>query len=291
VITLRPLTTLEDCRRVAALERLVWGYTDWEDVVPPPVLIVSIKRGGILLGAFDDSDELQGFVYSMPGLKDGRPMQWSHMLGVLPGARDAGLGRRLKLAQREAALAMGLDLIEWTFDPLQALNAQLNARLGVVVDEYEENVYGESSSPLHRGAPTDRFIAAWRITTPHVERRIDAAGMPMVRDSRVLSAPVLNPSRAHGDWLAPGPADLTQDGPRLLVEIPVGFDQMLARDPSLALDWRLSTRSIFQTLFRRGYRVVDFLLAREAGRGQYLLAPGSGPGTGDQGARQQLPGG
>ena len=111
-------------------------------------------------------------------------MQWSHMLGVAPTARDAGLGTRLKLAQRDAAIAMGLELIEWTFDPLQALNAHFNfAKLGVVAEEYEENVYGESSSPLHRGAPTDRFVAEWRITTPHVERRIDVAGMPLVRDA------------------------------------------------------------------------------------------------------------
>ncbi|MEO7271990.1 MAG: hypothetical protein ABIX28_19180 [Vicinamibacterales bacterium] len=276
---IRPLTTLDDCRRVAALERTVWGYTDAEDVVPPPVLIVSLKRGGILLGAFDDSDQLQGFVYSMPGLKDGWVMQWSHMLGVTPAARDLGLGRRLKLAQRDATMALGLDLIEWTFDPMQALNAHFNCKLGVVVEEYEENVYGESSSPLHRGAPTDRFIAEWRIATPHVERRIAAAGMPTMRDSRVLAAPVVNPSIARAGWLAPGADDLTHDGPRLLVEIPTGFDQLLAVEPSLALDWRLSTRHIFQTLFTRGYRVVDFLLAREAGRGQYLLA--RGPGAGD----------
>ena len=111
---------------VAALERTVWGYTDAEDVVPPPVLIVSIKRGGILLGAFDDAERLQGFVYSMPGLKDGRPMQWSHMLGVVAGRARRRAGPALKLAQRDAALAMGLDLIEWTFDPLQALNAHFN---------------------------------------------------------------------------------------------------------------------------------------------------------------------
>src|ERR687886_758566 len=114
-MTIRPITTLEECRKVAALERVVWGYPDAEDVVPPPVLIVSIKRGGILLGAFDDSGELKGFVYSMPALKDGRPIQWSHMLGVAPDARDSGLGLRLKLAQRERALALGIDLIEWTF--------------------------------------------------------------------------------------------------------------------------------------------------------------------------------
>ena len=86
---IRPLTTLEECRQVAALEKSVWGYTDAEDVVPPPVLIVSIKRGGILLGAFDDGGSMRGFVYSMPGIKDGRPTQWSHMLGVTPEMRAA----------------------------------------------------------------------------------------------------------------------------------------------------------------------------------------------------------
>ena len=272
-MVIRALTTLEECRRVAALEKSVWGYTDAEDVVPPPVLIVSIKRGGILLGAFDEAGEMLGFVYSMPGLKDGRPMQWSHMLGVTTAARDAGIGRRLKLAQRDAAIAMGMDLIEWTYDPLQALNAHLNfSKLGVVVEDYEENVYGDSSSPLHRGAPTDRFVAEWRITTPHVERRIAARGDPMVRDSRVMAAPVVNPSRETGGRLLPGDADLSYDVPRVLVEIPGGYDVMLGSDTSLASEWRLTTRCIFQHYFARGYRAVDFLLSREAGRGQYLLA-------------------
>jgi predicted GNAT superfamily acetyltransferase len=270
---IRPLTTLQDCQRVAALERVVWGYTEAEDVVPPAVLIVSIKRGGILLGAFDPGGEMQGFVYSMPGLKQGRPMQWSHMLGVAPSARDLGLGARLKLAQRDAALRMGLDLIEWTFDPLQTLNAYFNfAKLGVVAGEYEENVYGESSSPLHRGAPTDRLVAEWRIMSPHVERRVASRQKPLVRDARVMSAPVVNPSRLLEQKLVPGVADLSCDEPRLLVEVPTGFDATLVNDPALALEWRLSTRRIFESYFARGYSAVDFLLSRSAGRGQYLLA-------------------
>jgi predicted GNAT superfamily acetyltransferase len=208
---------------VAALEREVWGYTDSEDVVPPPVLIVSVKRGGILLGAFDGSGVMKGFVYSIPSLKDGRLAQWSHMLGVTRDARDAGLGLRLKLAQRERALQMGVTLIEWTFDPLQSLNAHLNfSKLGVVVEEYEANVYGESSSPLHRGSPTDRFVAEWRLDAPHVERRIQRGDTAVVRDTSIASAPLVNRSRHEGSWLAPGPSDLTLDGPRLLVEIPVG---------------------------------------------------------------------
>ena len=106
-------------------------------------------------------------------------------------AAEAGAAR--------AAIAMGLELIEWTFDPLQALNAHFNfAKLGVVVEEYEENIYGESSSPLHRGAPTDRFVAAWRITTAHVERRIASMNRPLVRDARVMAAPVVNPSGVAG---------------------------------------------------------------------------------------------
>jgi predicted GNAT superfamily acetyltransferase len=271
---IRPVTTFEECRKVAALERLVWGYEDAEDVVPPPVLIVSIKRGGILLAAFDESDAMKGFVYSMPGLKEGRSIQWSHMLGVAPDAREAGLGVRLKLAQREHALRMGVEILEWTFDPLQALNAHLNfSRLGVIVEEYEENIYGESSSPLHKGAPTDRFVAEWRLTSPHVERRLAAPATSFLRDSAVMAAVLVNPSLASRRGLAPGTALLDSLADRLLVEIPTGFDDMLRRDDGLALAWRMATRSIFQTYFARGYRAVDFFLSRESGRGQYLLAP------------------
>jgi predicted GNAT superfamily acetyltransferase len=268
---IRALTTIDECRQVAALEKAVWGYTDAEDVVPPPVLIVSIKRGGILLGAFDDGGRMWGFVYSLPGIKDGRPTQWSHMLGVMPELRSGGLGARLKLAQRQAALDMGIDLIEWTYDPLQAANAHLNfARLGIVVSEYEENIYGASSSPLHAGTPTDRFVAEWRLREPHVERRINAARV-LLRDSSIADAPVVNPSQPGEPWLHPGAANLSIDARRLLVEIPLGFSEMLAKDPALANGWRMSTREIFQCYLARGYRVVDFFLSREANRGQYLI--------------------
>jgi predicted GNAT superfamily acetyltransferase len=271
---IRSLTSFEECRQVAELEQEVWAYTDSEDIVPPAVLIVSIKRGGILLGAFDDSGSMRGFVYSMPAVKDAAVTQWSHMLAVAPALRGGGLGLRLKLAQREQAIRMGIDLIEWTFDPLQAMNAHLNfARLGVVVEEYDENLYGESSSALHRGTPTDRFVAEWRLTAPHVERRISMPASPLIRDSSVMSAVLLNPSNEAGDWLEPSAPQLDVEGDRrLLVEIPTGFTEMQLERPDLALEWRLHTRSIFQAYFARGYRVVDFFLSREARRGQYLLA-------------------
>ena len=214
---------------------------------------------------------MQGFVYSIPGLKNGALTLWSHMLGVTKEARGTGLGLALKLAQRARARAMGIGLIEWTYDPLQAVNAHLNfARLGVVAAEYAPNIYGDSSSPLHRGSPTDRFIAEWHVDTPHVERRIAAGGVGLIRDASLRSAPVVNPSALADRWLRPSAGDLSLDARRLLVEIPVGFTEMQAADPDLALEWRLTTRAIFQHYFARGYRAVDFFLASD--RGQYLLA-------------------
>src|SRR5262245_3548032 len=186
-ISYRDLRTLEEFAQVVELERVIWG-PGYTEVVPVPILAVTVMRGGILIGAFDD-DRVVGFVYSLPGIKHGKPTQWSHMLGVLDGSRNAGVGRELKLLQRERTLAMGLDLVEWTFDPMQAMNAHLNfARLGVVVEEYEENVYGESSSPLHRGNPTDRFVAEWWVREPHVERRIRPAGAIALRTSELADA-------------------------------------------------------------------------------------------------------
>ena len=274
-LTIRDLTTLEECLRVVELEKEVWGYTDGDDVVPAAVMIVSIKRGGILLGAFD-GDDLKGFVYSVPGFKDRRPIQWSHMLGVTRDARGMGLGLRLKLAQRERALAMGIEEIEWTFDPLQAPNAHLNiARLGAVVEEYEENIYGVSTSPLHHGSPTDRLIAVWRVATPHVERRLTSAAGLTARDASVLDSPIVNPSTTTGGELEPGAPDLTRQDRRLLVEIPGNFTELLTRDPDRARRWRMTTRLLFQSYFSHGYRVVDFLSSPDRRRGQYVLEKGT----------------
>jgi predicted GNAT superfamily acetyltransferase len=270
--SIRPLTTIEDCRRVVDLEKLVWGYTDAEDVVPVPVLIVSVKRGGILLGAFDRTGEMVGFVYSLSALRNGRASQWSHMLGVLPGARDSGLGTQLKLEQRTETLKMGLDLIEWTYDPLQAMNAHLNfAKLGVIVTEYEENIYGESSSPLHRGNPTDRFVAEWWVSSPKVERRI--AGGPQ-EPSRASTTPSVNIVRRHGGSVECADVDLHRTESQLAVEIPMGFNRLMQEEPRQALAWRLATRQIFTTYLHRGYRVVDFFLDRAAQKGRYILASG-----------------
>lgn len=277
-IQIRDLTTIDEFRQVVALEQRIWGYTDAGDVVTVPVFIITVKRGAILLGAFD-GDRMIGFSWSIVGMKAGRPMQWSHMTGVVPEYRG-GLGFRLKLAQRERALARGYDLIEWTFDPLQAMNAHFNmAKLGTVVDEYVVNLYGESTSELHRGAPTDRLVAQWWIREPHVARRLEQrpARVPDVRSHQLADAPVVNPTAQAGEWRAVADVRLTHDTPRVWVEIPTAFTEMLQRAPDRARAWRLQAREIFQAYFARGYRAVDFVLHREQGFGRYLLERGSPP--------------
>jgi predicted GNAT superfamily acetyltransferase len=272
-VTIRDLHTIDDYRQVVDLERAIWGYTDLADVVTVPVFIITVKRGAILLGAFDAAARMIGFAYSLVGMKDGRPIQWSHMLGVLSDCRNSGLGRRLKLMQRERAMAAGFDLIEWTFDPMQAMNAHLNfAKLGVVAEEYEEDVYGESTSTLHRGTPTDRFIVQWRIREPHVEHRIAGDRALVVRSAEVAEAPPANTIVADGGWSRCSFARLDHESSRVWVEIPMGVTEMQQQAPDLALDWRFQTREIFEGYFGRGYRAVDFVLDRETRRGRYLLA-------------------
>jgi predicted GNAT superfamily acetyltransferase len=260
-VTYRDLTTLDDFAAVVDLERRIWG-PGYGDVVPSPILAVSVHRGGILIGAFD-GERLIGFVYSMPGIKDGKATQWSHMLGVLDEFRQAGIGYRLKLLQRDRALGIGVDLIEWTYDPLQAANAHLNfVKLGVVVEEYLENVYGDSGSPLHQGNPTDRFVAEWFIREPRAAPAAKAASDDTVAVNRTDWA---------GDWLESVDVDLSCQARLLAVEIPMNFTDMLARAPERAMAWRVCTRAIFTTYLDRGYRVVDFVLNRGERKGTYVM--------------------
>jgi predicted GNAT superfamily acetyltransferase len=280
-IRIRDLKTIDEFRQVVELEHAIWGYTDSADTVTVPVFIFTVKRGATLVGAFD-GNRMVGFAYAVVGMKDGRPTQWSHMAGVLPEYRG-GLGYRLKLEQRARALAQGYDLMEWTFDPLQTLNAHFNfAKLGGVVEEYAENFYGESTSALHRGTPTDRLVVSWRIAEPHVVRRIEPAFAKATVDKqtsglRAVShelgeAPVVNVTAMAGEWREVKSIDLTVDQRRLWIEIPTGFTQMQQQAPERALQWRLHVRQMFQAYFAKGYRAVDFVLQREAGFGRYLLA-------------------
>lgn len=158
---LRLLRGLDELRAVEALQKEVWACDDVE-VLPAMHMVAALEVGSILVGAFDGA-ELVGFVYGFPGFEGEHRVIHSDMLAVRAAYRDRGLGRALKLAQREAALARGVDRITWTFDPLQTRNAFLNfEKLGVVADRYLPDFYGATSSPLH-AAGTDRLWVTWHL--------------------------------------------------------------------------------------------------------------------------------
>jgi predicted GNAT superfamily acetyltransferase len=169
MIELRALTESRQFQEAVELQKTVWGFNDVE-LLPVRLFVVATKVGGQAFGAYDGS-ALVGFLLSIPGLKPGGGSYLhSHMLGVLAEYRNKGVGRMLKLRQREDALQRGIGLIEWTFDPLELKNAFFNMeRLGAIVRRYVENQYGTTTSPLHGGLPTDRCVAEWWLASPHAE--------------------------------------------------------------------------------------------------------------------------
>lgn len=236
-IQIRTCTTVEEYDRVVELQRLVWGFADVE-LVPKDILAAISHAGGQVFGAFDGTT-MVGFVLAFPGFREGRPHLHSHMLAVLPDYRDQGIGRRLKLKQREEALARGFELIEWTFDPLELKNAYFNIeRLGVIVRRYVRNKYGRTTSPLHAGLPTDRLLAEWWIRSARVEAVM------------------------RGEKLAHNPA-----GQR--VRVPTTIDQLKKADRAAAERVQSDVREQFEKRFGQGHAVTGFLLDSEAGT--YLL--------------------
>ena len=167
-IAIRRCEGLEELRACVALQKEVWNFTDAE-LVPLRMFVVAEKVGGQVMGAFD-GERMVGFALSVPGTRSGRVYLHSHMLAVHKDHRNGGLGRRLKLLQREDALARGIELIEWTFDPLEIKNAYLNIeKLGAIARRYNINQYGITSSPLQGGLPSDRLIAEWWLKSERVE--------------------------------------------------------------------------------------------------------------------------
>ncbi len=167
-IVIRDCDGLEELEACVQLQKEVWGFNDI-DIVPARVFLVASKIGGQVIGAFR-GDELIGYALSIPGNRNGHVYLHSHMLAVKENCRNLGLGRKLKLAQRDDALQEGIELIEWTFDPLEIKNAYLNiVKLGAIARRYNINQYGSFSSPLQGGLPTDRLVAEWWLRSDRVE--------------------------------------------------------------------------------------------------------------------------
>ena len=264
-IEIRALRSDDDLRQCVALQRATWG-ADYDDIVPPSILNVAQKIGGVAAGAFDERDQMLGFVFGMAGVRDGRIIHWSDMLAVRESHRDLGVGQRLKAWQRSVARASGATTMYWTYDPLVARNAHMNFnKLGVTVDEYIEDMYGASESDLHRGLGTDRFIVAWPLEGSATEARESGP-----RDDAAAHARILNPD-AH----VPAAADLAAlaaaPPAALRVEIPLDIVGVRDSAPSEAARWRASTRQAFQWLFANRYSISRFAPEEQRDRGCYIL--------------------
>lgn len=248
-ITIRACESHAEFDACVAIQRAAWQFEDL-DLVPKEIFIIAAKTGGQVFGAFAGGRQV-GFVMAFLAVRRERVFLHSHMLAVDPGHRDRGIGRRLKLRQREDALGRGIDLIEWTFDPLALKNAHLNVnRLGAVVRQYVRNQYGRTSSPLHAGAPTDRLVAEWQLRSPRVE------------------AIVATEAIVAGKAEAGAAADSEIENREIC--IPREIDQLRQKDSARTEAVLSRAREEFERSFSEGYAVTGFRF--DGTNGVYLLS-------------------
>jgi len=263
-IEIRPLVTRAECDACVELQRATWGR-DFTDVVPQSILKVSQRVGGVALGAFDANGALLGFVFGLTGVERGRIVHWSDMLAVVPRARNLGLGRRLKEAQRRIVRDLGGEIVYWTFDPLIARNAHLNFnRLGGRMAEYVVDMYGVTDSPLHGGVPTDRIVVAWPTSDLEIDARLREA------DHALSSPDALGAQIVNEDWIEEA------DGVSILphsvrVEAPLNGEELLLDRAPDAPGWRESVRRGLLWALGQGYTASAFAYDRDGDRGYYLM--------------------
>jgi len=288
-ISIRDLKSIGDLRQLRAVERDVWGIAD-EDALPLTLAIACQAAGNIFIGAFDkdrdkdinkdkEEEKLVGFVFGFLGRQHGQTTIHSHMLAVLDAYRHLGLGSRLKQAQRERAMAMGVREITWTFDPLQCWNAHFNfSKLGVVSDSYKVDFYGpETSSALHRNG-TDRLWVRWVLNSRRVRDRL-AGKSTSAREETLDAMRLLSPLVIFDPSGKPECADLSEalGRQRVSIEIPGDILQVERADMGLAREWREATRWAFREALTAGFFVTEFCctVRGQQGPGAYLLQRGA----------------
>lgn len=243
-INIRALHTMEEMKQVQILEDLVWTG----DSIPTHQTITAVKNGGIILGAYL-GNELVGFNYGFPGYLNRKVYLCSHNMGIHPDYRGKGIGSKLKEMQKATARKMGYDLITWTFDPLETRNAYLNmSKLRAICDTYVENCYGEINDGLNNGLPTDRFKVEWWIDSEHIKTPYSFDGASIGNIPWEMT---------NDDWPKLAEFDISSFvGESIKVPVPANFQTLKRKDIELAIDWRMKTREIFQTLFGKGYAAV-----------------------------------
>jgi len=253
---IRQLRSADELRPLEGLQREVWGFDDVE-VVPLHVLMTAVRHGGSILGAFDGG-RLVGFSFGFLGHdEDGTSVLCSHLLAVSPPARGRGVGVALKWAQRDAALAAGIDRVVWTFDPLEYGNARLNLeRLGGTSNRYLTDLYGELRDTLNAGLPTDRIEIVWELDSDRVRARAQHQGRLEADDGGAAPGPLLDVAGPGGPIADPNGVQ------RVRVQALEGAQALRRSDPAAALAWRLHLRATLGRLFSAGYRLDG------AGRGE-----------------------
>ena len=273
-VELRSLKEIEEFRQCEQLQDRIWGPDDIGRV-SLLVLLTAQQNGGAAIGAFLGG-RLVGFVCSFLGFAEsGLLKHCSVLMAVDPEVQKGGIGYHLKLAQRDAALAQGIELITWTFDPLASLNAHLNIhKLGCVSSQYLENCYGTARGGINAGLPTDRFLVEWWVRRPWVEGRLRGVHAELPdRGARLVNEVAPHP---RSGLPVCRHCALDCQEPVLLVEIPDNIRTLKMADLDLACSWRLELRRVFPHYFSQGYRVVGFWRREQEGvrRPCYILRKG-----------------
>jgi predicted GNAT superfamily acetyltransferase len=273
-LTIRDLTSIEDLTQAIQVEKEVWGSDDL-DLMSLTFAIAAREAGNLWIGAFD-GPKLAGYAFAFHALEDGKPSLHSHMLAVREQYREYDLGTKLKLAQRERALALHLHEITWTFDPLQSKNAHLNfAKLGVVCDKYKVDFYGASTSSLLHQNSTDRLWVKWPIASRRVEDRLRGKDhRAEMLDALSTVQPLV---RFNGEG-KPARSDLAAAlaRQRASIEIPSNIGAIEQADPLLAKEWRQATRWAFSESLKANFFVAEFCrtVRGKQGPGAYVLEKG-----------------
>jgi predicted GNAT superfamily acetyltransferase len=259
--SIRALSAVEDFHHAEILQRDIWGMKDNTEIVPKDLMIVVQKSGGLALGAYNKANEMIGMLFGFPGRTTGNHYKHcSHMMGVLPSYRHTGVGEALKLRQRDFVLSQGVDLITWTVNPLEGVNASLNfGKLGVVCRQYYRNLYGEMADGLNHGLPSDRFEVEWWINSPRVEKRIHQKSTRRLSEMKQAGAQFVNRTVLAQGIRIPQEILLTTDALTLLFETPADFQAVKANSIKNALSWSEHTRAVFEACFQNGYIVSEFI--------------------------------